>query len=89
MKDIIKEVMVILITIILTMAGFWLMIGRDYITRSEAQLMIEDNQKVIQNELSNLSKSREELSDVLKDNTNAITELRIAIAKITSNADPR
>lgn len=86
MKDIVKEIMVILVTIIITMTGFWLMIGRDYITRSEAQIMIEENQKVIISELNHLGESREELAEALKDNTIAITELRIALAKITSDA---
>jgi hypothetical protein len=82
MKDIINEVIVVFITVILTMAGYWLMIGRDLTTRSEVSMMISDNNRVIDLKLSQLSDSSREFSLALKENTAAINELRLTIAKL-------
>lgn len=83
MKDILKEVVVVFITIILTMAGYWLMIGREFVTRAEAAGMVQDNQKVFQLQIDVLTEQRKDITSALKENTIAINELRVTLAKMT------
>lgn len=84
-NDILKEVAVVLSTVIITMAGYWLMIGRELTTRADVSLMITESQEVIKLEINHLSESRADLTRALEKNTDAINDLRIAIAKIVAN----
>jgi hypothetical protein len=82
-KDMLKEVIVVFVTIVFTMAGYWLMIGREFVTRAEAANMVLDNQKIFQLQIDVLTDQRKDITTALKENTIAINELRVTLAKIT------
>lgn len=71
-----------LITIILTMTGFWLMEGRNYITRDEAARMIDNENKIIKQILIQQQDNEERLGNILERNTEAIQQLKIEMATL-------
>lgn len=83
--DILKEVLIVLVTVIISMTGFWLMIGRNFITREEAALMIKESNAVLNTEITHLTQSYNKLAEALNKHSEAVTELRIAIAKLLVN----
>ena len=80
-----KDAIIVLVTAVFSMGGYWLTIGSTYATKAEVQAMISDNQKLIQLEVDQLVEGRKEMAIALNKNTEAITELKIAIARITSD----
>ncbi len=84
MNDLLKQAIVVFITIIFTMAGYWIMIGRDFVTRAEVDSMINNNHRIVQFEIDQLAESRKEIAVALDKNTEAITELKVAIAKLNN-----
>lgn len=80
--ELMKDLIIVLVTAVLSMGGYWLLIGTTYTTKSEVQSMINDNQKFLQLEVDQLVEGRKEMAAALNKNTEAITELKIAIAKL-------
>lgn len=86
-----------LVMTVLSMTGFWLMIGRNFVTRSECQNMIADNiinrpeitemidmkTRILDIELKHLAEHRTELNVTMKEMIKSIDELKIAIATIS------
>lgn len=81
MNDIVKMIGTILLTIIISMAGFWLMIGREYITRAEATRLINvhspyvKDKKFIMEKITDMNVTNQKLIQVMDD-------LRIEIAAL-------
>lgn len=76
------------------MAGFWMMTGRDMISRDEAVMLVRQQTIAIETKLelyyegllvqeNRLTKQEEKLERVLEKNTEAINELRIQIATLS------
>ena len=81
---------------IVSMAGFWLMIGGKYINRAEALLLIKQQTVSIETKLdmyhnalvvqdNRISKQEEKLQRVLEQNTEAINQLKIQIATLSQS----
>jgi len=81
---------------IVSMAGFWLMIGGKYINREEALLLIKQQTVSIETKLdmyhnalavqdNRISKQEEKLQRVLEQNTEAINQLKIQIATLSQS----
>ncbi len=85
MHELMKDSIIVLVTALLSMGGYWLMIGGSYTTEDKVKQMIGDNQKFLQLELDQLIEGRKEMAVALNKNTEAITDLKIAIAKLASN----
>ena len=76
------------------MAGFWMMTGRDMISRDEAAMLVRQQTIAIETKLelyhegllvqeNRLTKQEEKLERVLEKNTEAINELRVQIATLS------
>lgn len=76
-----------LLTIVITMVGFWMMIGREYVTREEANTMIQRENKVILQMIEERSEDDKRLEKVLEKNTEAIQQLKIQITALNSTLE--
>lgn len=68
------------------MAGFWMTQARNYVTRGEVSDMIQSESPYLVDKqlvLQNIS----EMKDVLKQNTQVISELNIEIARLRAELD--
>jgi multisubunit Na+/H+ antiporter MnhC subunit len=83
MKDLAKEVIVILVTVVLSMGGYWMLFSRDLVTKVEATELIAAQVAVTKVEIQSLVESRKELTTALKENTEAVQDLRVEFAKIS------
>lgn len=81
---------------VVSMAGFWMMIGGKYVNREEAVLLIQQQTVAIQTKLDiyhsslldqedRISKQEDKLQRVLEQNTEAINELKIQIATLSQS----
>ena len=59
----------VLVTIVLTMTGFWMMIGREFVTRSEARDMIAEK-------INHVDEGNQDVKRVIQKNTDAQTHKR-------------
>jgi len=72
----------VFVTIVITMTGFWMMVGRDFVTKSEVDKMIDLRVTAIE--------QREEKFDkVIEKNTEAIQRLEIQIAILNKTLELR
>lgn len=85
-----------LIMIVVAMLGFWLTIARSFVTRDEVASLLADNiinrpeisdmidqrNQLIEAEIQHLIEAKKELSTSLKENTEAINELKIQLIRI-------
>tara|TARA_Y100000004_G_C8790652_1_gene359088 strand:- start:292 stop:567 length:276 start_codon:yes stop_codon:yes gene_type:complete len=85
-KDTWKTAAVTAISCVIMMASFWLVQAKDYVTRNEVSDMIQtespylvDKQLVLQN--------INDMKNVLKDNTQVISQLNIEIARLRAELD--
>ena len=67
----VRQAVTVLTTIVISMTGFWLMIGREYTTRAEVSRMIDRESPYVQD--------RNMILEVLADNKDANNKLRQAI----------
>ena len=90
----VKDLIFFLAAIVVSMAGFWMMTGRDMISRDEAVMLVRQQTIAIETKLelyyegllvqeNRLTKQEEKLERVLEKNTEAINELRIQIATLS------
>tara|TARA_R100000306_G_scaffold60760_1_gene61506 strand:- start:328 stop:663 length:336 start_codon:yes stop_codon:yes gene_type:complete len=90
----IKDLIFFLAAIVVSMAGFWMMTGRDMISRDEAAMLVRQQTIAIETKLelyhegllvqeNRLTKQEEKLERVLEKNTEAINELRVQIATLS------
>ena len=85
-KDNWKTAAVTATSCVIMMVSFWLVQAKDYVTRNEVSDMIQtespylvDKQLVLQN--------INDMKNVLKDNTQVISQLNIEIARLRSELD--
>lgn len=85
-KDNWKTAAVTATSCVIMMVSFWLIQAKDYVTRNEVSDMIQtespylvDKQLVLQN--------INDMKEVLKDNTQVISQLNIEIARLRSELD--
>lgn len=76
-----------LVTVILTMISFWLMEGREFVTRNEALELIQQENKIILERMDSRDKNEQRLESVLEKNTEAIQELKMQIATLNKTLE--
>lgn len=82
-----KYGMTVLITIIISMTGFWLMMGREYITRAEAEAIAADKTAIVAQRLNDKIESDKDVVRALENNTKAINEFQIQIATLAKTLE--
>ena len=81
MNDFLKQVLYTLLGIVLAMAGFWMMIGREYVTRAEVVELMETtgpyvrDKGLLMHELTRSIASNKDLKSAIDKNTGAINSL--------------
>lgn len=79
--------------IIVTMVGFWVMIGKNMVTRAEVLSMIEtsspynEDRQFIMERLAANKESQAALAHALQKNTEVMNELRIQIAMLSKTLE--
>ena len=73
----------VLITIILSMTGFWLMIGREFVTRAEAKEIAEARILLVDQRLEIYRRETVETRAVISKNSEVINDLRVELARLT------
>lgn len=79
--------------IIVTMVGFWVMIGKNMVTRAEVLTMIEtsspynEDRQFIMERLAANKESQAALAHALQKNTEVMNELRIQIAMLSKTLE--
>ena len=90
----VKDFILFLAAIVVSMAGFWITAGRNLINRDEATLLVQQQTVALATKLelykeglleqeNRLNKQEEKLERVLEKNTEAINELRVQIATLS------
>ena len=74
----------VLITIVISMTGFWMMIGREFVTREEASKITETRLELIKENMENFEQDSRDLQRSIDENNNSINNLRIELAKLES-----
>ena len=82
MNDIIKYVVTVLVTIVISMTGFWMMMGRNYITRAEAKEIAVEQVATVNNKLDLYLEREKELKQIIARNTDAINEFKVQSAAL-------
>lgn len=80
--ELMKYAGTVLITIIISMTGFWMMIGREYATRTEVKASVSEGISSLEDKLDIYLKQEEKLSRIIESNTIAINEFRVQIASL-------
>lgn len=68
---------VVLVTIIISMTSFWMMIGKDFVTRDETRIIIGQQTKPIENGLESVGRA-------LQKNTDAIVDLKLSLTALSN-----
>lgn len=74
--ELLKYVCTILATIVISMMGFWLTIGKEYISRSEAKEIASEQVTVIAFKLDMYLEEEKKIKIVIEKNTEAINALK-------------
>ena len=94
----VKDVILFLAAIVVSMSGFWMMTGRDLITRDEARLLVQQQTIAMQTKLElyhealldqedRIARQEEKLQTVLEKNTEAINALKVQIATLSQSLE--
>ena len=94
----VKDAVFFLATIVVSMAGFWMLTGKDLISRSEASNLVDQKTISIGTKLelyhealldheAQINKQKEKLERILEKNTEAINNLRIQIATLSHSLE--
>jgi len=94
----VKDAIFFLATIVISMAGFWMLTGRDLVTRAEASTMVDQKTIAMQTKLElyheslvdhehQINKTNDKLERILEKNTDAINSLRVQIATLANSLD--
>ena len=89
MKDLLQTIVAVFLGVIISMGGFWLMLGRDLPTRAEVSQMIAiespyvRDQAYIKDRLDKNDEVFKEIADNSKNLEKAVNELRIQMAILT------
>jgi len=85
--SILTQVITVLLTIVISMTGFWLMIGREFVTRSETSTMINNQLLLVQERVSIYKEDSKELRRVIDRNSEALTDLKVQIGQLKNTLD--
>lgn len=77
-----------LITVVITLMGFWMIEGRNLVNRQEVQEMIDLESKTLYLLLQHREEDDKKLEEALKENTVAIQELKLHISVLASKFTP-
>lgn len=72
----------VLLTIVISMTGFWMVIGREFTTREEVNRIVNTKMIAVNNEFETRKASDARLEKVLEKNTEAIQGLQVQIATL-------
>lgn len=76
----------VLVTIVISMTGFWMMIGKDYVTRDESRVIISNSIEKIDVDIRNHSKVLEQVNSTIQKNTDTIINLKLSLSSLSSLA---
>ncbi len=62
------------------MTGFWMMMGRNYVTRAEVNVIAEEKMRSVDGKLNLYLKREDKLEVIINQNTNAINEFKVQSA---------
>ena len=90
----VKDVVFFLATIVISMAGFWMLTGKDLISRGEAAVLVDQRTIAMATKLElyheslidhehEIQKTNDRLERILEKNTEAINSLRVQIATLS------
>ena len=68
---------IVLVTIVISMTSFWMMIGKDYVTRDETRVIIE-------REIAPIDENIDAYRAILQKNTDAIIDLKLSLSALGS-----
>lgn len=94
MDSIVKYAATVLVTIVISGTGFWMMIGREYVTRTEAEAIaaakvvgvesyFEQYRLRLEDRLAASAKQNEEIKIVINKNTEVINDFKVQMAIMT------
>ena len=86
MKDIWKTLAISSLSCVVLMVSFWLVEVKDYVTRVEASQMIQTQSPYLVDKQVVL-KSLNDMNEVLRKNTEVISELNLEIARLRTELD--
>lgn len=72
----------VLLTIVLSMSGFWFMLGREFVTRNEASVMIGDKIAMTSYQLDQHTNENKIMRQVIEKNTEALSQLKVELSAI-------
>jgi len=76
----------VLVTIVISMTGFWMMIGRDFVTRDESRVLISTQIEKIDVDIKNHSEILRKINDTIQKNTDTIINLKLSLTSLSSLA---
>lgn len=88
-RDFIQDTSKVLIGIIISMVGFWLIEGREYVTRTEAVEIAQkytqynSERSLILDKIDRQERNQDRLAEVIKKNTEAIIQLKTALENLS------
>ena len=91
-----KDVTFFLAAIVVSMAGFWMMTGKNLISRDEAALLVHQQTVTLETKLElyheglldqedRLTRQEEKMQRILEKNTEAINQLKVQIATLSQS----
>jgi len=94
----VKDVVFFLATIVISMAGFWMLTGKDLISRGEAATLVDQRTIAMATKLElyheslvdhehEIKKTNDKLERILEKNTDAINSLRVQIATLAHSLE--
>lgn len=83
-SKLIGQAFVVVLTIVISMTGFWMMLGRELVTRDEVHTIVNTRVIAIDYKLEQRSESDARLERVIEKNTDAIVSLQVQIATLNA-----
>ncbi len=87
MSKLVGQAFTVLLTIVISMTGFWMMIGRELATRDEVHTIVNTKMIAIDAKLEQRSESDARLERVMEKNTDAIQGLQVQIATLNATLE--
>ncbi len=79
-NEFIKYIATVLVTIVISMTGFWMMMGRNYVTRAETKVIAAEKMVIVEERLEMYLGREDKLEALINMNTKAINEFRVQTA---------
>ncbi len=81
-KNALTYIVTVLLTIVIGMTGFWLMMGRDYVTRTEVETMNTNTKFYLQERLDIYMTNQDRLHQVISRNSEAMAALKVELIQL-------